>query len=690
MTEIWKQSPFIRITPFFFLGIGLGYFISKNSSYLGDAMLISFLSVLFVSFFISILIHKKKLWKYRQFYGLSILYNMFLCGACFSLFHSPLYQSNHYIHTDHSSNDGYILRILEIKQNDKSVKGVAQLLASVDSTFKTKPLSGKVSFFIPTDSCYMKIDDVLFAKTTISSLSPPRHPGAFDYAAFSERKGIYGSIYIKNNDWLLLPELKTSSPYGTLSSFRDQQLSRLDEYRIHDNEKAIIAALVLGKTDDLNQDVMQGYSATGVIHVLAVSGLHVALVYMILAPIFKRIMPGKRFRWWRFFIPFSILWFYAALTGFSPSVLRSAVMFTLFLISEQFDESNHSLNTLFASALILAVYQPMYVFDIGFLLSYLAVGGIMTMQKKLQLLWKPRNAFLIYIKDMICVSIAAQLLTLPFTLWLFGQFPTYFLIANLLIIPLSTVVLYAGLAFFLLGFVSPMDDISLNISITFIQWMNKIIQVISSWPSALIKNIHVDISQMIILFFLLFLSWQLLFRRKKYTLFFLPSFIFLSFISFEQRNSPTCVISQVKKDIAIAFGNGDQLKVHYFSIDSVSSSQKEQQLECYFSGWMKERDYSHFSSIQLIPADLITCRSGQRKLSICVLQNPIFSDHFFNIVILPDHLSKKKLSIPKGTPSPDFLVLGGFWSEKKRMFLQKKLKIPIENIIFLRNGDFVL
>ncbi len=680
MIELWKQSPFIRITPPFFLGIVVGTYYPKPS----------YLWITLMIWIFSFLIHRKKLWKQRHFYGLSLLSLMISLGMAFSSAQSPALQPMHYTIKSSDSIDGYFIQIEKIKKNDSHWKGVASIIAAREEIGTIQLVEGKINFYLEGDTQEIEIDDILFVKNTITPLNGPRHPGAFDYKAFSERKGIYGSLYGKKNKWFVVPGSIATSVTGVLSKFRDKQLKRLDEHALHESEKGIIAALVLGKSDDLDPNVMSGYSSTGVIHVLAVSGMHVALVYMILEPLFKKLLPGRRWRWWRFLIPFFILWFYAALTGFSPSVLRSAVMFTLFLISEQFDESNHSLNTLFASAFLLCTVDTSFLFDIGFLLSYLAVGGIMVMQQPLKALWRPRHYLLLHLREMIAVSIAAQLLTLPLSLWLFGQFPTYFLLANLLVIPLSTVVLYAGLAFFLLGFFSPVAHLSINIANTFVQWMNLIIAWIAEWPYALIQSIHVDFTQMVLLFMLLFLLWQLFFRKKKYGWYFLPVIFLFTALQMPSDHGPNIMISQIRKEILIATGNGDQAVIYRTPTDSSREMLPAKDMERGLQGWCKEHRYIQSTTYTLNENESITWQLGNNNVSAFVANHASLPISCPDILILPAHLAKKKLKIPSSTSSPQFVVLGGYWSDKKIAFLQKRLKIPLERIILLRNGDFIL
>jgi competence protein ComEC len=339
-------------------------------------------------------------------------------------------------------------------------------------------------------------------------------PYGFDAHRFYRRKDIHFSYFIGKKEDAYRLHTARIKWFEKPIVWRIALIEKLYAQDIPEQSKSVLAALLLGYSDYIDQELMQSYSQAGVVHVLAVSGLHVGLIYLLLAPLFARLGKGKWARKSKLFIPFVLLWVYAAITGFSPSVLRAAVMFSFFLIAEHYEKHPNGLNTLSASAFFLLLFSPELLFDIGFQLSYLAVLGILALDKPIaswfffttpwkQKMWK-----------MMSVSLAAQLATTPISLYYFHQFPTYFLVANLVLVPLSTVILYSGLAFYGLCFWPWLAKWVVWITAQLTVLMNSVTSAIAALPQSLL---HVPIfspMQCLLLYAALFaLAYALFFKK---------------------------------------------------------------------------------------------------------------------------------------------------------------------------------
>jgi competence protein ComEC len=243
--------------------------------------------------------------------------------------------------------------------------------------------------------------------------------------------------------------------------------------------------------------------------------MHVALVYVVLLKLLLPLDKRRGGKWLSIILQLLFLWFYATLTGLCPSVLRSVTMLSVVIAGRAFNKNAHILNSLAASAFILLVSDPMLLFDIGFQLSYLAVGGIVILQPKLESIWEPDTKTFFgkirsHIWTLISVTLVAQVFTFPLGLYYFHQFPTYFLISNLIVIPLSTIVMYAGLAFLI---VSPFMFIAKPIAFVFsflVQLLNGCVNKIEHFPHSVIHSAKWEKPEMVlmyccIIFFLIFI-----------------------------------------------------------------------------------------------------------------------------------------------------------------------------------------
>jgi competence protein ComEC len=289
------------------------------------------------------------------------------------------------------------------------------------------------------------------------------------------------------------------------------------------DERIITEALLIGKTDGLSDHLRQAYAASGTMHVLAVSGLHVGIIYWILLIFLKPLTTFAHGRWLIASTSIVILWCYAALTGFSPSVLRAVAMFTFVAISNPFGLRSQTVNTLAASLFILLIYDPGLISNIGFQLSYLAVAGIIWIHPVLYKTFQPNHKAIDYCWSIISVSIAAQLTTFPLTVYYFHQFPVYFIPANLIIIPLSFLILLICLIFIALGSFSITATLLGKVIEASIGFMNSIAHAFQELPGQLPNDIQLTISQAFILMTLNVLVISMLMYRKKLLL--IPAFI---------------------------------------------------------------------------------------------------------------------------------------------------------------------
>ena len=332
---------------------------------------------------------------------------------------------------------------------------------------------------------------VISAQGTLMPIQVSESPLDSDYPKHLLRKGIFYTMKAMNAGLKNTGEVSDQWHYR-VARIRQSMLKRVNELGMDDNTTGVMKALLLGDTEDISDDILSHYAASGTIHVLAVSGMHVALIYMVIAPIFKHLFKRRRHRVWRFGIPILILWLYAGITGFSPSVIRASTMFSLMLTAAIAGRKPNGLNVLFGAGWLMCVFEATTLFDLGFQLSFSAVGGILLIEKKLRTCITIKSYILRKLWEMSSVSIAAQIGTLPVALYYFHQFPLYFLPANLIIVPLSTIILYSGIASFLLTWIGVNIEILQEINQFLLHRMNSISGYFAQLPSALLKDIYLS------------------------------------------------------------------------------------------------------------------------------------------------------------------------------------------------------
>ncbi|HRG78639.1 MAG TPA: ComEC/Rec2 family competence protein, partial [Cyclobacteriaceae bacterium] len=283
-----------------------------------------------------------------------------------------------------------------------------------------------------------------------------------------------------------------------------------------EQEQAIAMALVLGVTEGIDTDLQNAYSASGAMHVLAVSGLHVGIIYGIILVLLRPLNSYAWSRWIVAGISLLLLWSFAFVTGLSPSVLRAVTMFSFIALARPLGWRTNIYNTLAASAFVLMIYNPFLIMSVGFQLSYLAVLGIVYLQRPIYNLWEIENRAGDWIWQITCVSIAAQIATFALGMLYFHQFPVYFLVSNLFVIPLSTLVLIGGIILLVISAWYWLALLVGKLVVVLIQLLNWLVFKTEELPFSLISNIHLTTFQCwVIMIILLSIIFMIQYRSVK-------------------------------------------------------------------------------------------------------------------------------------------------------------------------------
>lgn len=345
-----------------------------------------------------------------------------------------------------------------------------------------------------------KLDDILRVTTQVIPIENKGNPGEFDLKTYWKTKGIQGMFFIEDQDF----EVIRNEPASWLTrSVRKANLLCMNILASHlkGTELGIAQALILGDKSLLDNEIRSAFSATGAMHILAVSGLHIGLILQLLIFIIQ-FTANWISRSKAIFLIVLILWFYALMTGFSPSVIRAVFMFSVLTLTQWTGIQISSINSLFFTAFVIVLLKPMYFFDIGFQLSYLAMLGIFLFYPIIGRSWMPENKLLQYLWEGTAIGFAAQVVTTPLTLYYFHQFPNYFAVANLGLMGLSSVVLAVGIFILGLHFVPLLGKLSGIVLFLSLWFMFAFIQWIESWPGALVYGFEIVLFWIPILFFI--------------------------------------------------------------------------------------------------------------------------------------------------------------------------------------------
>ena len=478
----FQRIPFIRITSLFLAGMLLSNYLNFDSQWLG------FLLALLIS--VLIFVRDQPSYTLFRIQNGLISVCIFLSGVIYP--HSPQEKS-----------------LSRFEKKDYFLAEVMQKPAEKAKTFQTillirnltLPEPERVSAFFNKEDFDSTITtgDQLVLSARPQEITNTGNPYEIDYKEIMHQRGIWYSVYLAKGTYLKTGNHSHSLVY-LAEQTRDRFISLLTSAIPEREERSVVSALTLGYRSEIDQETLNYFASTGAMHVLSVSGLHVALIYFFLGFILSFLKRGKAGSAVFYILMILFLWIYAFLTGFSPAVQRATVMFTFVIIGSSLRRPVNIYNSLSASVLLLIILNPNVLFDIGFQLSYLAVLGIVIIQPALNDLLEISNPILKWCWSLFTVSVAAQIITFPLCIFYFNQFPNLFWLSSFVVIPITTLIIWLTLAFFIF---TPIHGLCMFIGILIqkiTHLMLYLLKAIDASPLALSKGIVINLLQVFVLF----------------------------------------------------------------------------------------------------------------------------------------------------------------------------------------------
>lgn len=377
-----------------------------------------------------------------------------------------------------------------------------------------RPACGKILIGIPrtAKSRYLPGDRIVFSGQARTN-GPPQNPGQFEYGSYLSKKSIYATMYLKEGEWA-----RAGAPVFTLRR-AIAQLHRRVETRLrtggmHETELQVLMALLLGKQQDIPRETLQDYQYAGAVHILSVSGLHVGLMLGFVHFALGGLPRTRRWNGFRFIIALLFLWGFATLAGLSPSVVRSATMFSFVAADTLWRRDGNILHTLFLSMLLILLVEPSFLFDAGFQLSYLSLFFIVWLQAFFDRLLRPRNRILRYFWNLLTVSFSAQLGVLPLSLYYFHQFPGSFFLTNLIVLPALGIIMAGGLLAVVLAASNVLPEWLCSAMDTLIHLMNSVIHYMAGLDVLVFRDIPFDRLLLVTSYAMVFTISALLLKRQ--------------------------------------------------------------------------------------------------------------------------------------------------------------------------------
>ena len=582
----------LRIT-FALIG-GIVLSMGLNSEQLQPGWTLFFGAVMAASLVVSIVFnHLKNIslaFRLQTFNGIALTIAIFSSGYLITAFHFQKNYTNDYNHFLNQENQVIVQIDEPPTTRDKVIMAIAEVL-EVKSERKIIQTSGRLQMSIMKDSLSenLQYGDVLIVQAKVDSVERPMNPDAFDYKRYLSFQNISHKAFLSPLSWKLVQPDEGNLVLGFIYHVRAGFLAVLKKYVSDKNDFEVASAIMLGY-NDYSPDVRRAYASSGTLHVLSVSGLHVGIVFMMLNFLLQWMNTrGRKAEISKTAIIVAFIWFYACLTGMSPPVLRSAIMFSFIQIGNTLIRNVNMYNIITGSAVLMLLHNPFVLADVGFELSYIAVIGIVYLYPKFSALitlniperksskaqglinkfsiffgqdWKwLRLQALNWIWQLVAVSVAAQIVTLPLCLLYFYQFPNLFLISNIIVIPLSNFVLFSGTALFAFSHTPYLNNFMGWIFSHLLMVLDKYIFWTDTLPFALTRGLSINTCEMILLYLLIILICSITYKAKPGIL--IASLVvvlslcsFHSYRAFNNHRRKQIVVYDVPKLKAISFFSG--------------------------------------------------------------------------------------------------------------------------------------
>lgn len=595
---LWKEAPFLRLIFPFIAGIivqwniGLPLSIYNTTLWAGATLMLLFSC--FPSFF-----------RFRHYWVTGVAIHMMLAGTggLLAWYKDIRHQENWFNHFA-DRNAVFIATVQEplIKKN-KSFKATASV-DFISTGHSWKKVQGTIILYFTnaqTPEGVSYYSRIAFRKP-VQPIMNSGNPGTFDYRRYCAFSGLYHQVFLKPGEYVLLPPAKKNPLTHFFVSAREKVLQILRKNLPGQKEAGLAEALLIGYKEDLDKTLVQSYANTGTVHIIAISGLHVGLIYWLLTQVLKNFKKRKDLRWVKTLLIISTLFVFSIVAGGTPSVLRSTVMFSVIAVGESSGRTASIYNSLAASAFLLLCFNPYWLWDAGFQLSYIAVLSIVIFMHPLYHAVYCRNKLLDLLWKSCAVCLAAQILTTPVSIYLFHQFPNYFLITNIVAVPLSSLVLVGEIMLLAVSFIPVLARVLGNGLSHCIRAMNAFIEYMEKMPYSVTAGLHLTGWELFLIYILIVLTavWLL----QKTTAAFVFSLVFVCCLTalrsaalIRASQQHTLIVYNVPNHTAIDIIFGRR----YISIGNPSFLTNKVLINNYCKPFRSERKVEHDGSLPLVP-----------------------------------------------------------------------------------------
>lgn len=555
--RLWNKAPFVRLLAALVTGIVLQWHLAIPIFFAGSGIVLCVSFLLFYS-----LLPVQNRYRLHLLHGAALLL-LFVCTGSAAVWLHDVRNQPCWFGKAYRNGNAVLVTLEEpLVEKAASYKALASVETIIDNN-QQKKTKGSLLLYFKKDSLRPPLyyGSQLLLTRPLQAIKNAGNPGSFDYQAYSLFQGITHQAFLGRDDYVALPSVHQTRFQGFLYTARAWVVAIMQEFIHGEKEQGLAEALLIGYKDDLDKNLVQAYSNTGVVHIIAISGLHLGLIYGLLLLLTAPLKKIKKLAWLRLLFIVAALWLFSILAGGGPSVLRSALMFTLLALGQATLRKTNMFNTLAFSAFVLLCIDPFWLWDVGFQLSYAAVLSIVLFFQPIYRWFSFQNKAVDCIWKLTAVTLSAQLLTLPISVYHFHQMPVLFLLTNLIAVPLSSLILLGEIALCALFFWPAAAGLAGHLLTALISLMNAYIEGLDRLPFSTWNFLSINIPQtLLLLVFVLAFCYWLLEKERRFarTAFFaLALFMLIRGLSFfSAYRQQQLIVYNVPKHPAMDIING--------------------------------------------------------------------------------------------------------------------------------------
>lgn len=550
------EIPFLRLILFFIAGISISIIYNLHPA---PFWIYLWITIFITIIFLSIFYKENKLYLHSYFSGVLIYMLLFLSGIILCNQNKEIDQTHHF---SKQKSDQLMAYLIEEPRLKGDIARFKVEIKSIVHQNKITKSSGKLLLamrFDTTQQLNLHYGDLLLFKSNYKETEPAYNPAEFNYKRYLSFQQVYHQSFINQKQLMKIGENEGNPIKAFALKFRAEQVETFKKYLSRNDTKAVASTLILGYRNDLSNDIVEAYSKTGTMHVLSVSGMHVAIVALLLSFLLRFMDKSKKGRIAKAIFIITLIWFYALIAGLAPSIERAAIMLSFVLIAKASAKRVNIFNVIAIAAFILLISDPFNITNVGFQLSFIAVSGLIYLQPKISSLYEPKNKIIIFLWSVIAVSIAAQIATAPISLYYFHQFPVYFVISNLFIVVPATLIMYLGIGLLIFSGFEPLARVLGYLLNALIDFTNNGLFLIEQINHANITQIWWNVTEIALFYAILILFLKSITNKfyLKFAFALMGVFILkLSVDEFKHIHQKQVTFFSLRKNTAIALIKG--------------------------------------------------------------------------------------------------------------------------------------